>query len=493
MTRVSDLWRNGLSAQAAPVLVATLVIALWGHGADADPGWAGLARRTGHASVVLLPSLVAHLAACRLRPSPAALAWLAGFVAYPALLALTAWGASLPVWQWALPAGFSLTFLLFHPGAQSHADRRTPLTPPILRLPITLDGTIAVLLGLWVLGATSLFASTPDAVRNQPLRVWVDWQRIATEPGETLWYFVQFAVLAAVLFAWYWVSRYVLVRRVLRRQGIVPFAFAVVAFVALGTPVTASIGLLMPLNIPEWTLIPSENHNPFDPLNYRFIGWLTAIMLPIILTVERLLAEQAEAGNRHERVRAELHLLQQQINPHFLFNTLNTLYALCLKDRAESAAAVIKLSDLLRYVVYRGQAGCVSLDDEVVYLRNYLDLQQLRFGHRCALHAKWPEVGTGLGLPPLLLIMLVENAFKHGVEPVDGVCEVQVIASIEGGRLHFECVNPLPSSPQPGTHGLGLANLRRRLELLFGQDFYLSTEQAGGFWRARLELDLEPC
>ena len=487
--RVRDLLQSRFLLQTMPVLVAMLVVVLSDHSVGTDPDWSRLIWRTGHVSTLLLPALAAHLAACSWRPWPAVLAWLAGFVAFPVVLALLAGSATLPVWQWALAAGFSLAFLLFPPGARGRHDLPNVNVPPILRLPITLDGTIAALLGLWVLGAASLFASTPDAVRNQPLRVWVDWQRIAAEPGETLWYLAQFTVLAAVLFSWYWICRNVLVRRVLRQQGIVPFAFAVVAFVAVGTPVATSIGLLMPLNIPEWTLIPSANFNPFDRVNYRFTIWLTAILLPVVLTVERLLAEQAEASNRHERVRAELHLLQQQINPHFLFNTLNTLYALCLKDRAESAAAVVKLSDLLRYVVYRGQADCVTLEEEFDYLRNYLDLQQLRFGHRCTLRTKWPEAATGLELPPLLLIMLVENAFKHGVEPVEGACEVRVMASVEGRHLHFECVNTLPSGPPPGTPGMGLANLRRRLELLFGQGFLLSTEQADGFWRARPELD----
>ncbi|MBA4163111.1 MAG: hypothetical protein C0510_00540 [Erythrobacter sp.] len=491
--RVGELLQSRFLLQAMPVLVAMLVIVLPDHSTGADPDWGRLIWRTGNVGALLLPALAAHLAACSLRPWPAALVWFAGFVAYPTVFAFMAGSVTLPVWQWVLVAGFSLAFLLLHPGARGRHDLPNVNVPPILRLPITLDGTIAALLGVWVLSATSLLASTQDAVRNQPLRVWVDWQRIAAEPGETLWYLAQFTVLAVVFFGWYWVCRYVLVRRVLRQKGIVPLAFAVVAFVAVGTPVAMGIALQMPLNIPEWTLLPSENHNPFDPDNYRFAMWISAILLPIILTVERLLAEQSEAGTRHERVRAELHLLQQQINPHFLFNTLNTLYALCLKDRAESAAAVIKLSDLLRYVVYRGQSSLVSLDDEVDYLRNYLDLQQLRFGHRCALHAKWPEAGTGLGLPPLLLIMLLENAFKHGVEPVDGACEVQVMAAIEGRRLHFECMNPLPSGQLSGTPGMGLANLRRRLELLFGQNFHLSTEQADGFWRARLELDLEPC
>lgn len=493
MKRVRDVWQSGLLPNVAPILVAMLVTALSDQITSADSGWAGLAWRGGHAAILLAPCLAAHLAACRWQSRMAIPAWVGGFIVYPMVLALANSSATLPVWQWVLAAGFSLAFLLLHPGARGWSIRQSWSGPPILRLLITLDGTIAILLALWAIGTASLFASTPDAVRNQPLSIWVNWRRIVSEPTETLWYLAQFGVLALILYGWYWICRHVLVRKVLRRNGIVPFAFAVVAFVALGTPLAGGISLLMPLNIPEWSVIPSENHNPFDWDNFSFTIWLTAIILPLVLMVERLLAEQAEASNRHERVRAELHMLQQQINPHFLFNTLNTLYALCLKDRAESAAAVIKLSDLLRYAVYSGQTSLTSLENEIAYLRNYLDLQMLRFGHRCSLSTDWPEAGTGLALPPMLLIMLVENAFKHGVEPVEGACEVRIALSVHGRLMRFDCDNSIPAERLPAQPGVGLANLRRRLELLFGQDFRLDIDDAGRRWRVRLELELSPC
>lgn len=493
MERVSDPGSSKVLTQISPVLVAMLLGALSGHIASGDPEWAGLARRAAWTALAFLPMLAAHLAVVRWQRWPAAAVWLAGFVLYPALAMLMIRGSALSIWHWGLAAVLSLAFLLLHPSATQHRQRHRPSAAPFRHVPITLDGTVATLLALWAVGATSLFASTADAVRNQPLGVWVNWARIASEPLETVWYFGQFAAIALMLYGWYWVCRYRLVRQVLRRQGIVPFILATVAFVALGTPIVASIGLLMPLNIPEWTVIPSENYNPFDRDNFRFTFWVTAIAIPIILTVERLLAEQAEADTQHERVRAELHLLQQQINPHFLFNTLNTLYSLCLKDRIESAAAVVKLSDLLRYAVYSGQRERGSLDDEIAHLDNYLALQMLRFGHRCALHTAWPSDGSRFTVPPLLLIMLVENAFKHGVEPVEGPCEVRIAMTIVGERLHFECLNSLPDAAETRTPGLGLANLRRRLELLYDANYELTTGRSDGFWRARLAVDLQPC
>lgn len=479
--------------QSTPLVLALLLVALSDQLSAEDPHWGAFGWRIGQTVPLLAPVFAAHLAACRFRPWPAIAIWLAGFGAYPGILAIFAKSVTLPVRQWALVAGCSLAFLLLHPDVRRRDGLPAAGGPPILRLPVTLDRTIAALLGLWALGLTSLFASTPNAVRNQPLSDWFDGQRMLAEPAETLWYVAQFALLAAILFGWYWICRYVLVQHVLRRQGIIPFAFVLAAWLIVGTPIATSIGLALPLNIAEWTVIPSENHNPFDPDNYRFAIWLTAIVIPVVLIVERLLAEQNEASARHETVKAELHLLQQQINPHFLFNTLNTLYALCLKDRAESADAVVKLSDLLRYVVYRGQAERVGLDEEVAYLVNYLDLQQLRFGHRCTLETSWPQSQAGLGLPPLLLIMLVENAFKHGVEPSDGECSVNICAVVSGNQLRFVCSNSIPGEPQSGRPGVGLANLRRRLELLYGQGHVLEVGLHEGQWRAELALELQPC
>lgn len=493
MEQFRDLTWNRVLLLSLPVISAWLLVSLADHLAAGDASWSVFARHAGQTGALLVPALGAHIAACRWPLRPAIFIWLAGLLAYPSILGIIAPKFNLGTWEWGLVAGCSLIFLVLHPGARIRDGKLSAAGPPILRLPITLDGAVTILLTLWVLICTSLLASTPDAVRNQPLSTWFDGQRILSEPGETLWYMTQLAVMAGVLFGWYWVCRYILVQRVLRQLGIVPFAFALAGSVVLATPLAASIGIAMPLNIPEWTLTPSESHNPFDPINYRFTVWLTAILIPVLLIVERLQAEQTHASAKHETARAELYLLQQQINPHFLFNTLNTLYALCLGNRTESASAVVKLSDLLRYVVYRGQADCVGLDEEIAYLTNYLDLQQLRFGHRCTLQTSWPVSPVGLGLPPLLLIMLVENAFKHGVEPLDGPCTVHIRAAVQGRTLRFECINSLRSEPQTGAPGTGLANLRRRLQLLFGPDFELCSGPDQGEWRARLQLELVPC
>lgn len=471
-----------------PVAAALLLATLDRHQAMEASGWTGFLTLLATIAAAGLPLAAAHLFALRSRVWPALAAWLMAFVAYP--VAATAFGGdSFPL----APRHF-LIAAAFSPAALLASAGKSRIAALAHRLPLTLDGVALGLLAAWALAATSLFGSTADAVNNQPLRTWFDGERLLHHPLEFAGYLIQFVLVAALLFGFYWVCRHVLVRRVLKRHGWVAFALASLCLWIVYTPLACSLILLLPVNPPDWSLLPSEDHNPFDPLNYgfSFIAWI--VIVPVVLASERLLAERREALARQERTRAELNLLQQQINPHFLFNSLNTIYALCLNDRPASAEAVVKLSDLLRYAVYEGQADWVGLDQEIAYLGTYIDLQQLRFGTRCQVSCRWPEDAERLRIPPLLLIMLVENAFKHGVEPVDGAVAVAIDLTVTGATMHFSCTNS-PIRPDLGAApaGLGLANLRRRLELLFDGRFVLESTASGEAWRARLECELRPC
>lgn len=469
------------------MLAALLLAALDQQQTADDAEWGRFLARLASAGAAGLPLLVAHLAAYSLSRFVALVAWLAGFVLYPLTVETLAGEASvLATRHWLIAAGFSILALL------SGVALKGSIVSALRRLPITLDGAVIALITSWTLAATSLFASTPDAVNNQPLRIWLDAARIARHPLEFASYLLQFAVVGSMLFSFYWICRYVLIRRVLRKAGWISFALASLTFWIVFPPLACSLVLLLPINPPDWSLLPSENHNPFDPLNYGFASILWAAITPIVLASERLLAERSDAMGRHEQVRAELHILQQQINPHFLFNSLNTLYALCLQDRAASADAVVKLADLLRYAVYEGQKDWTGLDEEIAYIRDYIDLQMLRFGQRCRISCTWPDNAARYTIPPLLLIMLVENAFKHGVEPSDETSEVLIDLSITKGRMQFTCVNsPVPKQPRAAASGLGLGILRRRLELLFDDRFTLTSIHDGAAWRAELGLGLE--
>lgn len=486
------------SAQAMPIIAAILFSAYLRQQAVNSPTWPSFALDVALVGTASLPFLFVHLIAHHVPPRVALPAWLIGFVLYPlAVVNVPGEGQTgiftLTLWECGLAAAFSAAALLFGREARGRYDGGNMAS--ILRhLPVTLDGVVIALLAAWTLASTSLFASTPDAVNNQPLGTWLDPSRIAANPGEFLGYLWQFSIVAMLLYGFYWGCRQFLIRRALHRHGWIFFALASLAYWIVIPPLVCSVILLLPVNPPDWSLLPSESHNPFDPANYGFFFVIMAVAIPILLASERLVTEQVAATGRTEQVRAELHALQQQINPHFLFNSLNTIYALCLQNRPDSAVAVVKLSDLLRYVVYDGQKEWVGLDAEIEYLRNYIDLQLLRLGERCRVSCHWPDDAAAFAIPPLLLIMLVENAFKHGVEPSDQPSETTIHLAIEGGRMRFTCVNTLaPVEAKSGVPGMGLGNLQRRLELLFGGEFRLTSTSHEGNWRAELEVDLRPC
>lgn len=475
-------------APMLPVLAALLFAAFDRLQTADGASWAQFLGGLAAISVAGLPLATAHLFALRSPGGTALALWLAAFVIYP-LAALGLADAQFP-----LALRHALIAALFSAAALLSRGGRGRIVTLVDHLPLTLDGVAVSLLTIWVLGVTSLFGSTPDAVNNQPLKVWFDGARLIRHPLVFASYFVQFSIAAALLFGFYWVCRHVLIRRVLRQDGWIAMAQASLAFWIVFTPLAGSIVLLLPLNPPDWSLLPSENHNPFDPQNYGFTAIAWTVIMPVVLAAERLLADRREAEGSRERVRAELHMLHQQINPHFLFNSLNTVYALGLTDNKASSEAVAKLSDLLRYTVYRGQTEWVALADEIACLANYIDLQLLRFGPRCRVSSSFPDTTDHLTIPPMLLIMLVENAFKHGVEPLDEAVDIRIELTVKGSEMLFVCINrPLPDMPNAHSGGLGLANLRRRLELIYDGQFELSSEPGNGVWVARLACGLRPC
>lgn len=483
---IPQRWR-ALAFQALPILAGVMIIPIRRQHMIGTENWSDFLTVLGIEAVAALPLLAAHLAAYRVPAGTALFLWISAFGLYPFYAPVIGFEKNyLPVGDW-------LIFMLLSAvGLLSGRRERGGLVDTLQRLPISLDGAIALLLGLWALAATFLFISTPDPVNNQPLYVWFNGPRIAEHPGLFLGYLLQFAFVASLLFAFYWACRYWLVRRLLLEHGWVIFLSASIVFWAMATPLIGSLIVLIPLNEPHWTILPSETPNPFAPINFAFSFVLWAIICPIVLVSERLLQEKSEAMSRHEAVRAELTHLQQQINPHFLFNTLNTLYALCLRDNQASAQAVVKLSDLLRYSVYEGQEEWVSLEGEITHLDNYLDLQRLRFGKRCSIETRWLDDAGQYRIPPQMLIMLVENAFKHGIEKSDQPGRLAIDLTVEADRMRFTCVNS-PVAIADSATGLGLANLKRRLELLYGDDFVLTSDRQGDTWHAALQMGLKPC
>ncbi|MBD2769152.1 histidine kinase [Hymenobacter sp. BT664] len=197
--------------------------------------------------------------------------------------------------------------------------------------------------------------------------------------------------------------------------------------------------------------------------------------------------EQENQQLRDEKRVAEVAFLKTQINPHFLYNTLNLLYSMAYPVAKPLAAAILKLAELMRYMLHDSGSGQVDLAQEIDYLNNYLALYRLRFPDQLFVDFTVTGEPAGHRLAPLLLIPFVENAMKHGV--LDDPAEpVRIRLALQPDELLFEVENRRSDYQKDATTGIGLDNLRRRLELLYPGRYSLRIAAAGLQFTTSLRL-----
>lgn len=190
-------------------------------------------------------------------------------------------------------------------------------------------------------------------------------------------------------------------------------------------------------------------------------------------------------------LRTELNYLKAQINPHFFMNTLNNIHALIDIDGRKAKRTVVELSKLMRYVLYEAEKSQITLEKEVEFIENYIALMRIRYTEDVEITSLYPQVIPPVQIPPLLLITLIENAFKHGIN-VSGKSYIHSQMTIEDEHLLYSVVNTLPVDPISSTKGVGLDNMRKRLELLFGKDNYMLETYAGnGVFIANLDIPVK--
>lgn len=213
-------------------------------------------------------------------------------------------------------------------------------------------------------------------------------------------------------------------------------------------------------------------------------GFSLAIELTFELFRQILSRQELEA----EKNKAELALYKAQINPHFLFNTLNTLYALTLSksDRAESA--FVKFSNILHYMYAQTDRELIPLCEEWEYIRQYIDLQRLRLNAHTRIELAEEIDDERVLVPPMLFITFVENAFKYGISS-ETDCTIRIGLRLHDGVLEFRTENAVMRPHEHGC-GIGIANSRKRLQLLFRDRFELETVEREGIYRVRLLIRL---
>lgn len=187
----------------------------------------------------------------------------------------------------------------------------------------------------------------------------------------------------------------------------------------------------------------------------------------------------------------QLQYLKYQVNPHFLMNTLNNIHALVDIDPERAKASIVELSKLMRYVLYEGNNRLTPLSREVQFLNNYVRLMSMRYSDNVRISLDVPEILPDSLLPPLLLVIFVENAFKHGIS-YRTKSFVEISLQPHGDRLLFSCRNSRQQKPQDENMkgGVGLSNVRRRLDLLFPGNYTLDIKEQEDTYTVHLDIPL---
>ncbi|MDE6653841.1 MAG: sensor histidine kinase [Muribaculaceae bacterium] len=309
---------------------------------------------------------------------------------------------------------------------------------------------------------------------------------------------------SAVFVAFFYINYYQIIPRTLfrQRQNYVAFVGWNVLLIALYIAVYYHV-------LPHIIWDDSRRHFRPQPEHLKLIKlWshilrdLAMIILTIALSAFMRFAEKWSAIERHHQAllasqrEDELQSLKSQLNPHFLFNTLNTIYSLIEVSPTEAQAAVHRLSRLLRHVLYENSTHS-TLRQEISFAESYISLMEMRLG-KDAIRADFSKVSDPeISVPPLLFVTLIENAFKHGnTGHKDQPIEITISSDSEGNITCHTFNHFVPKETgeksATGKGGIGLANLRRRLVLLYGDRARLTTEVDGDTYAATLRISTQP-
>ncbi len=257
-------------------------------------------------------------------------------------------------------------------------------------------------------------------------------------------------------------------------------------------------------NIMLFVLLNYFTSNFFEGGHPNFLSEAVAevILVTIFLVVTTLLkfmrdsialqdAEIRMKEVERQKIGAELMALKSQVNPHFFFNTLNSLYSLSLDKSDMAPEMILKLSELMRYVIYETRDNQVPLSKQLDFLRSYVSLEQLRSGAGLKVSFTVDGPHTSTPVDPLLFIAFIENAFKHGTKEARQQPYIEIRFDLtRPEKMRFTVENNYESREEARKEGIGLANVRKRLDLLYPDGYTLDLSDRDGIYRAELTLEV---
>jgi len=262
-------------------------------------------------------------------------------------------------------------------------------------------------------------------------------------------------------------------------------------WIFIGQALNSSV-VRMPL--PRGEMLPGP-HNPPGQINPWYINMVNNVLVSVLvigfnaaikLMVKWQKEEQKNRILEKEKLQAELAFLRNQVSPHFFMNTLNNIHALIDIDTEDAKESIVKLSRMMRYLLYDSERGKTTLETELEFIKGYVELMKLRLLPNVEITLSFPEDIPGIQIPPLLFISLIENAFKYGISYREKSFIV-IELKVEKDSLDFKVRNSLHQhNLQNEAGGIGLTNMRKRLELLFGTDFVFTADEKEHVFEARV-------
>ncbi len=233
-------------------------------------------------------------------------------------------------------------------------------------------------------------------------------------------------------------------------------------------------------------------------LPYKFLQSSIIIASPLIFIIGvSVIWKVAELQRRtksleNEKLQSELKYLKSQINPHFLFNTLNNIYGLSLENSKKTPELILKLSDFLSFSLYESNQQRITLEKEISLMNDFIELEKSRFEDRVKVQSTIPENVKNIMIPPLILVPFVENAFKHSLKNETEIATIAIKLNVNDEVLQFVVKNSKPKSiiNLNEKNGLGLKNMRKRLDILYDENYSLEISDQNETYEIELKINI---
>jgi two-component system, LytTR family, sensor kinase len=298
------------------------------------------------------------------------------------------------------------------------------------------------------------------------------------------------AMLTTYLTVYWLIPKFLLNRRIFQ---FLLYSFYLLVFSSYAIVLVIYTTLFLILKF-EVSGMPPMTKNYFSVLLLIYLVVVVASMFSILIHNYRIISMNKELENimletQLQLKEQELGYLKMQIHPHFLFNTLNTIYGFALKQSQQTPEMILKLSNLLDYILYQVNKPKVKLIDEVKHIKEYIDLERIRFHDSLIVSFKSNIDDEKFLIAPMLLIPFVENAFKHG-SIINGFLRIDICIELTGTKLKFFIGNSVFNETDVSTNGIGLENISKRLGLHYPGSHILKIEKQESWFSVLLEIQL---